>query len=285
MLIAQVTDCHIGFERDNPDEANTQRLHAVLERLKTGPNRPDLLLLSGDLTEFGDAASYQRLGAMLADFPSPVRVMTGNHDAREALSAAFPDTAVHAGFVQYSHTFPGLRLLALDTLEPGRHGGAFCEARAEWLCARLDSDDQTPVVIAMHHPPIESGIAWLDGDNRDPWITRFAEAISNRPQVRAILCGHLHRTIHSSFHGIPLTVCPSTAATVALDLNSVERDLPDGRAMILGEPAGYALHRWDGARLVSHFEMVPVAGPWPVLARYDPAMLETVRHIASERPV
>jgi hypothetical protein len=26
----------------------------------------------------------------------------------------------------------------LDTFEPGRHGGAFCEARQAWLTAALD---------------------------------------------------------------------------------------------------------------------------------------------------
>lgn len=50
MLIAQITDVHIGFEPGNPDEPNMQRLQAVIRRLVEGPNRPDLLLMTGDLT-------------------------------------------------------------------------------------------------------------------------------------------------------------------------------------------------------------------------------------------
>ena len=283
MLIAQITDCHIGFDPDNPDEDNVQRLRAVLARLRDGPNRPDLLLLTGDLTNGGDAKSYARLGALLAASPIPYRLLAGNWDERAALLAAFPDTASADGFVQFELDTPGLRVIALDTTEPGRHGGAFCEQRAAWLSARLDADPARPVLIAMHHPPIISGLDWLDGGEQAPWIERFRAAISGRPQVRAIIAGHLHRTVHTSFAGVPLTVCPSAAPAVTLDLRAIDPARPDGRAMVQAEPPAYALHRWQGGQLTSHFEVVSLGQPWEVYARYDPAMHKTVRTNARER--
>ena len=283
ILIAQITDCHIGFFRSEVGGPNTQRLRAVLDRLRDGPNRPDLLLLSGDLTEFGDAASYARLAEMLADLPFPVHLMVGNHDDREALRAAFPDTPLDQGFVQYVLPLPGLRLIALDTLEPERHGGAFCAQRAAWLSEQLDADPLTPVVIAMHHPPVAVGLDWLDGDPDAAWIARFTAAIAGRKQVRAVLAGHLHRTIHTSLAGVPLTVCPSTAPTVTLNLTPIDPERPDGRTMIVDEPAAFALHRWQGERLVSHFESLSGGQPWAVLAGYDAGMQELVRQNARER--
>lgn len=279
--IAQITDIHIGFDRGNPDEYNMQRLRAVLQRLAEGPNRPDLLLMTGDLTEFGDAESYARLAEAVSGCPFPVWPMTGNHDEREPLLAAFPQTPGEGGFVQYVLDFPGVRLVVLDTLEPGRHGGAFCEARAEWLGAQLSADTQTPTYIAMHHPPFESGIDWLDSSAREPWIARFADTIAPYAQVRGIISGHLHRTIHTLWNGVSLTVCPSVAAAVALDLTPVDADQPDNRPLITDELAGYALHNWDGARLVSHFECVGALQP---LARYDDRLQEVVRIIRNERP-
>ena len=283
MLIAQITDCHIGFFRSKVGGANTRRLRAALDRLRDGPNRPNLLLLSGDLTEFGDAASYARLAAMLADLPFPVHLMVGNHDDRDALQATFPDTPFDQGFVQYVLPLPGLRLIALDTLEPGRHGGAFCAERAQWLSDQLDADLVTPVVIAMHHPPIAVGLDWLDGDADAAWIARFTKAIAGHPQIRAILAGHLHRTIHASVVGVSLTICPSTAPTVALNLTPVDPERPDGRAMIIDEPAAFALHRWEGERLISHFENLSAGQPWAVLAGYDTAFQDLVRLNARER--
>jgi 3',5'-cyclic AMP phosphodiesterase CpdA len=281
LLIAQITDTHIGFDRDNPDEYNMVRLTAVLERLVNGPNRPDMLLLTGDLTEFGDAESYVRLAAAVSVCPFPVHAMAGNHDAREPLLAGFPRTPVEGGFLQYALEGDGLRVLVLDTLDPGRHGGAFCEARAAWLAAQLAAQPGTPTLIAMHHPPFESGIAWLDSDARESWIARFGRTIAGHGQVRAIISGHLHRTIHTSWNGVQLTVCSSSAPSVGLDLRPIDPDRPDGRPMIVDELPGYALHYWDGERIISHFEAVGALDP---LARYDAGLQQVVRLIESERP-
>jgi 3',5'-cyclic AMP phosphodiesterase CpdA len=283
VLIAQVTDCHIGFDQADPEEHNVRRLRAVLARLTDGPNRPDLLLLTGDLTNSGDPASYARLAGLLAACPIPVRLMAGNWDERGALLAHFPQAAPVDGFLQFELACDGLRLIALDTTEPGRHGGAFCEARAVWLRERLDADPVTPVLIAMHHPPIVSGIDWMDGTGNEPWIARFAAMIEGRTQVRAIISGHLHRTVHTTFAGVPLIVSPACAPAVALDLNRFDPATPDRRPMVVAEPPGYALHRWDGAKLVTHFEAVPLPGPYEVLARFDGKMQQSVRKNAEER--
>ncbi|MCJ2177501.1 phosphodiesterase [Novosphingobium album (ex Hu et al. 2023)] len=280
MLIAQITDIHIGFDRGNPDEYNMQRLKVVLNRIVDGPNRPDLLLMTGDLTEFGDAESYARLAEAVSVCPFPVLPMTGNHDDRAALLAAFPDTSSHDGFIQYALELGALRLVVLDTLDPGHHGGAFCETRAAWLSAELAAHPDVPTVIALHHPPFESGLSWLDSGAGEPWIARLAQAVAGHRQVRAIIGGHLHRTIQTMWEGLPMVVCASTAPLVSLDLNPVDPEQPDGREMISNELPAYALHRWDGDRFVSHVESV---GGHQILVRYDERMQETVRLIVGER--
>ena len=199
MLIAQITDIHIGFDRDNPGEANLVRFRALLARLAEGPNRPDLLLLTGDLTEHGDAASYARLADALAGFPAPVWPIPGNHDTREALAAAFPQIRLADGFAHYALDLGGLRLLMLDTTEPGRHGGAFCETRAAWLARELTARPDRPTLIAMHHPPIVSGVAWMDPDPAAPWIARFVAATRGHGQIVGIASGHLHRPILTNY--------------------------------------------------------------------------------------
>jgi Icc protein len=280
LLIAQITDVHIGFDRYDPDELNMQRLRAVIGRLASGPNRPDLLLMTGDLTESGDAESYARLAEAVRDCPFPVWPMVGNHDDRDALIAAFPKTPAEDGFVHYVLDLGALRLVVLDTLEPGRHGGAFCERRAAWLRATLADDAETPTWIAMHHPPMESGIAWLDSAADEPWIARFAGAVAGFPQVKGIISGHLHRTILTLWNGLAINVCPSTAPAVALDLRPIDQDRPDGRALITEEPPGYMLHRWDGRRLISHCESV---GDHAVMARFDAGLQPMIRGMIAER--
>jgi 3',5'-cyclic AMP phosphodiesterase CpdA len=206
--------------------------------------------------------------------------MAGNHDEREALLAAFPQTPSEGGFVHYVLPFANMRLVVLDTLEPGRHGGAFCEARVAWLRAQLAADMATPTYIAMHHPPFESGITWLDSAATEPWIGRFAAAVAGFPQLRGIIAGHLHRVINTVWNGLPITVCNSTAPAVALDLSPIDQDQPDGRELITEELPGYAMHVWDGRMLITHFESV---SDRPALARFDTNLQPMIKGMMAER--
>jgi 3',5'-cyclic-AMP phosphodiesterase len=283
VLIAQMTDIHIGFAPDEkPEELNLTRFRATLARLIEGPNRPDMLVLSGDITDHGDAESFATTVELLRDCPFPVLPMVGNHDSRAGLLGAFPQVqATAGGFLQYVIEAPlGLRIICLDTLEDGRHGGAFCEVRADWLAARLAEAPDAATLIFMHHPPVVAGIDWMDPAPDEPWIIRLRDVLTGQAQVQAIHCGHLHRPITTQFAGIPLGVTPSVAPLVAMDLSPIDQDVPDDRELITAEPPTYALHRWDGASLVSHYERV---GDWQVLARFHAGLQPMIRGMFAER--
>ncbi len=281
MLIGQITDLHIGFDLGNPNEANLTRLESVLARLNDGPDRPDLLLLTGDLTEHGNAESYARLVEALPACPVPAWPIPGNHDQRAAMLAAFPQVRLEGGFIQYAIEQDGLRILMLDTLEPGRHGGAFCSARADWLRSELAAHPETPTLIVMHHPPFPAGIAWMDPDPEEPWVRRFAEAIGGHDQILEITCGHVHRAVVSCWQGHTTMICPSTAPAVVLNLSGIDPEHPDGRVLIADELPGFALHHWDGRRLASHLAYADSAR---ALAIYDQSLQPMIRGILAERP-
>ena len=117
MLIAQITDIHLGFDPDNPSEFNRKRLDQVLRVLTAMKPAPDLLLATGDLVDRGDSESYRRLSNALSICPFPVWPCMGNHDLRETFSEHFPDIPVVDGFVQYEVDAGALRFLIIDTLE------------------------------------------------------------------------------------------------------------------------------------------------------------------------
>ena len=281
MLIAQMTDIHIGFDPDEkPEEYNRVRFRATLARILEGPNRPDMLVLSGDITDNGDLDSFEKTAALLAECPFPVWPMVGNHDTREALVAAFPQVRLEGEFLHYAVEAEGMRILLLDTLESGRHGGAFCQARAAWLTAQVDAAPDTPTLIFMHHPPVVSGIEWMDPAPDEAWIQRFGSVVEGRRQILAIHCGHLHRPLATTFRGIPLHVTPSVAPLVAMDLRPIDKHVPDGRDLITTEPPTYAIHRWDGASLVTHYERV---SDWRVLAHYTGSLQAMIQDMFAER--
>ena len=281
MLIAQVTDIHLGFDRDDPAEFNRKRLDQVLRQLNNGPNRPDLLIVTGDLTEHGAPASYRQLADAFSICSFPVHMGLGNHDIRSNFTAQFPEVPVADGFVQYALEASGVRILMLDTLEEGRHGGAFCDTRAKWLRSTLAQDRNTPTIIAMHHPPVEIGIAWMNTDPKEQWVSNFTRAIEDAPNVKGIICGHVHRSIAVPWQGTSVAICSSTAPQVALDLNPIDPENPDDRPMIVADQPAYALHLWNGRELVSHFDS---AGERAVLAKYDDRLQALIKQLTVERP-
>ncbi len=90
MIIAQITDVHIGFDQGNPDEINRLRLDRTLKELAEATLLPDLLLATGDLTDHGDIPSYEALRDAFAGLPFPVWPCMGNHDQRDNFRAIFP---------------------------------------------------------------------------------------------------------------------------------------------------------------------------------------------------
>jgi Icc protein len=281
MLIAQITDIHLGFDPTNPDEFNRLRLDATLEALRALDPSPDLLLVTGDIANDGDdSQSYQRYREALADLPFPSFPLMGNHDSRGPFREHFPEVPDTDGFIQYVIEGHPLRILVLDTLEVGRHGGGFCELRAGWLRDRLDEASDRPTLIALHHPPIATGIGWLTEDPGAEWIGRLRAIVEGRSNIVAMVAGHVHRAIVTNWAGTTLIVCPSTAPQVALDLSPIDPEQPDGRPMIIADPPCYGLHLWDGRQLVTHFD---TAEDHEVLARYTPKLQPLVRMLSREK--
>lgn len=279
MLIAQLTDLHIGFDLENPDELNFRRVSSAIDYVKNLSVAPDRMFLTGDLTDHGDARSYQRLKALIAGCDFPVHLCVGNHDHRDVLKQVFPDLPVEDGFVQYVIDEPDVRIIVLDTLDPGHHGGAFCHRRAAWLRPRLGEVPDKPVLIVLHHPPIETGIPWMTALPTEPWVVALDKAIGVRPNV-TMIAGHVHRSITTQWRGRMLAVSPSTAPQVALDMAPLDPARPDERPMIVAEAPGVALHLWTGESFITHHAQV---GAPDVLARYDSNLQPLVRALAQER--
>jgi 3',5'-cyclic AMP phosphodiesterase CpdA len=279
MLIAQISDLHIGFDPGLDDEPNWLRLVRVLDHLSTGPNRPEALIVSGDLSDRGTEIDYDRIRSALAGLGIPIICTIGNHDGRSAFMAAFPEFST-SGFCQYATNLTEVRLVVLDTHQPGRHGGGFCEARAAWLAATLADEPTRPTVLVMHHPPFAAGISWMDPAVGEPWIERFTRSLAGHRQIKAIWCGHLHRSLTRLWSGIAVSVCPSVSPALTLDLRSIDADKPDGRSMVEEAPPGLALHRWEEGEFTTHFD---TCEPRATLARFDVGMQNLVRSLQRER--
>ena len=280
MLIAQITDIHLGFERDNPDEMNRLRLDQAVAKLCALEPRPDFLLCTGDLTDRGDVASYERLRDALKPLPFPYYLVVGNHDLRTPLLQVFPEVKTHNGFIQYEIDAGALRVLVLDTLEENRHAGAFGPERAKWLDARLREAPDRPTLLVLHHPPVFTGIDWMTLASNESWAPALTAVVARYKNVVGAIAGHVHRPIVAPWAGTTVRVCPSCAPQVTLELKSMNLDRPDERPLIQEEPPAFALHMWANGGLVTHFGRVEEPA---TLLRFDSGFQPVLKHFEEER--
>ncbi len=107
---------------------------------------------------------------------------------------------------------------------------------------------EAPTVIAMHHPPLLTGISAMD-EIVLPRADReaVAECCRETRQVRAVIAGHVHRAAFWTLGGCGVVTCPSTWLQAPLEI-------PGGRLKLVDEPAGFALHALLGDEFVSHIQ-------------------------------
>ena len=138
-LLLQVSDTHLGADWHgvDPDEGLLRAVEAIL----TLPDRPDALLVSGDLTDNGAPEEYQRVRELLAPLELQPHVLPGNHDLRGALREAFGLPGEGEEHASHAVDLGPLRLVCLDSIIPGAEAGALDEGRIEWLEATLGDVD------------------------------------------------------------------------------------------------------------------------------------------------
>ena len=252
MLIAQISDLHCR-DVDAPatlGNDNNLNIARAVARLNSFSPRPDLVLATGDLTSAGRPDQYAALADLLAPLEIPLYLLPGNHDAYQPMMDVF---AGQYGLIDdgYEYVRPviddgPLRLVGLDTSVADHHHGAIPEDRIQWLNDVLSDEPERPTLIFMHHPPFETGIWWMDSIGILQGLDRLAKVLKNHPQIVGMTAGHLHRTIHATFAGIPVTVAPTTCYAVELDIHD------EAPPRVTEEPPAMLLHYWHADTLVSH---------------------------------
>ena len=250
-LLIQLSDTHIRepgrltYGRLDTAPYLAQAVQAVL-RL---PQKPDAVVMTGDLTDFGRANEYDHLRELIQPLNLPVYLMPGNHDDRQQMRASFPEHSYLGtqGFIQYSVSIGKLQLITLDTVVPMASGGSLCTERLAWLAEELEKNSHKPVVIAMHHPPFKTLIGHMDDIGLSDGAAELEALLQKHPNVERVICGHLHRPIQVSFASTVALTVPSVAHQVCLDLS------PQANSAWNLEPPGFGIHALPASgRMVSH---------------------------------
>lgn len=187
--------------------------------------QPDLLLVTGDVSEDGSAAAYGRVSAQLSTAGAPVLALPGNHDDPAVMRRYFPQGSWDGVF---AHGMRNWQLILLDSTIRGEVPGRLAPATLAELDRRLAGREAAHVLLALHHQPVPVDSPWID---RYPLQNpeEFFEVAGRHPGVRCIVWGHVHQDFESRREEVMLLGSPST---VANSLPGKEKFTPD-----LGGPA------------------------------------------------
>ena len=253
--IGQITDLHVGRKIPFPSgelDLFDQLIKAV-DNLNSIDPPLDMAVISGDLANHGKEEDYIRVKSQLDRLNFPYFIVMGNHDQRETLKKVFNEHTylkTEDEFIQYTLEDHPIRIIALDTLEPGTHFGLMCEKRIQWLKKKLADQPERPTLIFMHHPPMDTGMPYPDHlgmHNKDA----FASVIKQNPQIEAIASGHTHRDSVLRWNGTVVYVTPSSAFSYGLEFHDVDDVDP------LMEPPAARIFRWDAeVGLVAHLSYI-----------------------------
>jgi 3',5'-cyclic-AMP phosphodiesterase len=207
-LIAQITDTHLFADPDQTLKGikTAASLQAVLERLAALHPRPDLLLLSGDLSQDETPESYERLLELLTPLEIPAYWLAGNHDSLPVMEQCLQSPPMHS---ETAFAVGGWRVVLLNSALPGCVEGELAAGELAWLEAQLQDHRYQPTLLALHHPPLAVGSAWMDGialQNPEPFLT----LVDRHPQIKLVLFGHIHQAFEHQRQGICYLGSPST---------------------------------------------------------------------------
>lgn len=189
------------------------QMESALTAVENADLDPLALVFTGDLADTGDVRAYRRLRTLVdaaaQRIGAPALFGMGNHDTREAFREGLLETAPDGAPHDFVHHAGDVRVIVLDSTTPGSHAGTLEESQLEWLRAELAEPAAAGTVLALHHPPIPTPLAFLERLSlKDP--ERLGAAIAGT-DVRIVLTGHNHHATCGALAGVPVWSAPAVA--------------------------------------------------------------------------
>ncbi|MES9941961.1 MAG: 3',5'-cyclic-AMP phosphodiesterase [Candidatus Thiodiazotropha sp. 6PLUC2] len=240
LKVLQITDSHLYADPSrcllgiNTLETFDQVLGQALQEA----GRPDIILATGDLVHDASDSGYKRLLGRLKLTEIPTYCLPGNHDQPAKMKQILNQENVHCiSSVQAKEW----SLIFLDSTIPGSDGGAISESELVLLKQLLESHPERHTLISMHHHPLPVGSRWMDTmvlERSKP----FFDLILSNPQVKGVLCGHIHQTFEATHKGLKILGSPSTCVQFSAGEDEFAIDAtPPGYRWLSLQPNGEIL--------------------------------------------
>jgi Icc protein len=208
LRIIQISDCHVSADPNDlyRGQSAERNLQKIIQKVRQWD--PDLLLLTGDVSEDGSVESYERTSAVLAMAEVPLLALPGNHDDTGVMSRFFHQGPWDGPFVVDTGNW---RLVLLDSTEAELISGRFSDHYLEEIGACLHGGTPMHTLVALHHQPVPVGAPWIDRYMLEN-PAHFFGVIDRSRRIRCITWGHVHHNFQLMRKGAAMLGTPSTVA-------------------------------------------------------------------------
>lgn len=259
----QMSDLHVVAKGESASGVLDTRalLRIAIDRLlqmRTALDPLDALLVSGDISDDGSEDSYSFARAQLERLELPFYIVPGNHDAREPFRTAFSDLAhiPDSGLIDWEATITDTCVVGLDTLVEGQGGGRLRAKSLDLLQQAILRSASNPLVVMLHHPPIRTGIRFMDSIGLED-IVPLRSILDSASGEVTVLAGHVHGAHYGKLGRHRVITSPSVCSFFALDRRA---DAPIG---FMRNPSGCAVIDTAPDGLWSEVPLDQADGPYP----------------------
>ena len=246
LTFLHISDTHISADPDYHLNEMHQSAHhpnrgveSLLHSLRQLPFDIDFILHTGDVCADPQTADYHRARELLLQFGHPMYLLPGNHDSADLMSGILQDgKRLHVLGDDYA-VVKGHCLLTLDSNQSGdAHAPSLQEKQIEWFGDALNQTGGQPVIVAVHHPLLPTGVDWIDHKMRVQNGDRIQGIlIEHRDCLAGVLHGHLHQPVNSYCGGVLYAGAASTwynlQAYPGLDQGKADLVMPGGFNLVM----------------------------------------------------
>ena len=171
----------------------------------------DGVIITGDISDDGSTASYSDAYDILKELNLPLLAIPGNHDLRQPMMSYFAkDIDIQSSeFFDWIYETSDTVVIGLDTLVEGQKYGMLRSKSLNLLFKNLRQPSEKNIILAIHHPPINTGIPFMDEIGLKN-SSELAECLDAADQPIRILCGHVHGIYQGTLGIHSVVTAPST---------------------------------------------------------------------------
>jgi Icc protein len=178
----------------------------TLEYAQSMQGKTDLILVTGDLAQDPCLTSYQRIVKEFEKYKTRTVCLPGNHDDLTLMQQLISNKQVNCEkYLKYKHW----QVISLNSKKTGSQGGYLATDELDYLADILNKQADLNTLIAVHHPPVPTNSPWMDKMMIENGEALFS-LLKNYPQVKAIICGHIHQELEVHKNNTMILGTPST---------------------------------------------------------------------------